>query len=219
MVKRVKRKEHENLSDTNIKKVIQLLASSPAITKKEACNILNIAYNTTRLNSIIEDYDSRIEFKNRRKSQLRGKPAETSELKEMIESYMNGESFAEISAATYRSSAFVKTHLERIGVPARVVGEERDDVEYLPEECVGEFFEKGEVAWSAKYHAPCEVIREESKKDFYVDKYGSIAYQVWIREPTEHFGQVGGFFASSLAYDLGKLEHLKKYGINTNNLT
>lgn len=219
MKRGVKRKEGESLTDANIKKVISLLNSSPAITKKEACSILNISYNTSRLNSIIEEFGERQQYIKTRKAQKRGRPADKAELGDMIERYLSGESFSDISKATYRSVAFVKSHLERIGVPERVQGEERIGIEYLPDECVAEEFRDGEIAWSAKYHAPCEIIREESKKEMYLEKYGSIAYTVWIREPSEEYGRVGGFFASQLAYDLGKLEHLQDYGINISNLT
>lgn len=218
-MRRVKKREGENLTDANIKKVIGLLNASPAITKKEACGILNISYNTTRLNSIIEDYNDRVQYTKTRKAQLRGKPARQDEIKEMIERYLSGDTFAEIASGLFRSVAFVKNHLERIGVPERIVGEEKHEVEYLPDECVAEEFAPGEVAWSAVYHAPCEVIAEETKKDFYLDKYSSVAYRVWVREPSEHYGKIGGFFASHLAYDIGKLEHLKDYGINTTSLT
>ena len=185
MKRGVKRKEGESLTDANIKKVISLLNSSPAITKKEACSILNISYNTSRLNSIIEEFEERQQYIKTRKTQKRGRPADKAELGDMIERYLSGESFSDISKATYRSVAFVKSHLERIGVPERVQGEERIGIEYLPDECVAEEFRDGEIAWSAKYHAPCEIIREESKKEMYLEKYGSIAYTVWIREPSE----------------------------------
>lgn len=217
-MKRVKRREGENLSDTNIKKVIRQLNSSPAITKKQACEMLNISYNTTRLNNIIDEFNETQEFRKARKSQLRGRPATQQELKSIIEMYLDGDSLVEISHSTYRSIAFVKSHLERIGVPERVVGEERQGVEYLPEECVSEQFMPGEIVWSARYHAPCEIIREESKSDYYLNTYSSSAYQVWVKQPCEDYQGRGGFFASQLAYDLGKLEHLKAYGINTNNI-
>ena len=45
----IRKKKEEQLSETNINKVIDLLSADKPITKKEACGILNIAYNTTRL--------------------------------------------------------------------------------------------------------------------------------------------------------------------------
>ena len=49
----VKKRSHEKLTDSNIQHVIGLLNAKSPITKKEACSILNISYNTTRLGTII----------------------------------------------------------------------------------------------------------------------------------------------------------------------
>ena len=56
-VPRVKKKDYENLTATNIEKVISHLRADSPISKKEACAMLNIAYNTTRLQNIIDDYE------------------------------------------------------------------------------------------------------------------------------------------------------------------
>ena len=58
--KRIKRKSHEKLTDVNIQHVMGLLQAESPITKKEACSILNISYNTTRLNSIIEEFVEKV---------------------------------------------------------------------------------------------------------------------------------------------------------------
>jgi len=52
----IKKKAHEKLDDTNIKRVIAALTNENPITKKEACEMLNISYNTTRLSKIIEGF-------------------------------------------------------------------------------------------------------------------------------------------------------------------
>ena len=71
----------------------------------------------------------------------------------------------------------------------------------------------GEVAWSAKYHTSCEIRAKLDDK--YIDQYNTACYRVWIREPTETSEDFGGFNAYVPSYDLGKLEHLKEYGLNT----
>ena len=71
----VKKKEHERLDDTTVGRVVSLLEQDSPITKKAACEILNISYNTTRLNRIIEEYKERIEFNKKRRAALRGKPS------------------------------------------------------------------------------------------------------------------------------------------------
>ena len=108
-MRRIKKKDHENITDATIKKVIQLLNSSPAITKKQACEILNISYNTSRLNNIIESFVEQQELVKRMKAKKRGRPAENGEIRSMIESYLEGASYADISKSAYRSVAFVKS--------------------------------------------------------------------------------------------------------------
>ena len=87
MPKRVKKKSHEKLTDTNVQHVVELLKGDDPITKKEACSILNISYNTTRLTNIIDEYLERLDYKNKRKAQNKGKPARRDEIIRVIEEY------------------------------------------------------------------------------------------------------------------------------------
>jgi len=61
-VARVKVKDSEKLDPSNIRHVINLLESDKPITKKEACSLLRISYNTTRLGNIITGYKERQEI-------------------------------------------------------------------------------------------------------------------------------------------------------------
>ena len=57
--KRKTQLEQDRMTDANITRVIDLLSPGPdkkAITKKEACQILGMSYNTARLDKLIEDY-------------------------------------------------------------------------------------------------------------------------------------------------------------------
>lgn len=212
--KRVKKQEHEKLTDANIARVVQLLEAEKPITKKEACEILNISYNTTRLASIVEDYKSRKENQTRRKAEKRGTPISDTEIGSIVEAYLNRDSLQEISERVYRSTEVVKRVLERIGVPARPAAGEGLEVEFLPEGCVSYEFYKGEIAWSAKYHSPCEIDSKLDQK--HEDMYMVPCYRVWVREPSESVA--GGFYAFCPAYDLGKLSHLAKYGVRLETL-
>jgi len=235
----VKKKEWENLSPSNIEKVITLLNPQDGarpITKKEACAILNISYNTARLSSIIDEYLGHKEYVQLRKSQNRGKPATDMEISEVIRDYLSGDSIAAIAKSLYRSSGFVKSIVERVGIPSRGVSkEERLSVSYLPEECVAEEFAPGEIVWSARHHAPAEIRYELSvnyqaeKAGFkdvnYEHKYGAKCYNIWVTEPFDTDKEfwvggieTGGFYATSLAYDLGSLRHLEKYGVDLSRL-
>jgi hypothetical protein len=118
LVRKIKKKDHENLSESNISKVIDLLSGNQPISKKVACDMLNIAYNTTRLQRIIDDYEDKVEYRELRKKQNRGRGASNEEIREAVERYLSGESLAEIAAGLFRSSGFVRSLIERVGVPS-----------------------------------------------------------------------------------------------------
>jgi hypothetical protein len=89
----------------------------------------------------------------------------------------------------------------------------------LPENCFAVDFEEGEIAWSAQERAKCKIVKRlEDEK--YIPKYGVPCYTIMVFEHSEdsYFSSSHGFFASALAYDLGKLTHLEQYGINLNDL-
>ena len=209
--------------------------TTKAITKKEACDILNIAYNTTRLNKIIEDYHDRKAYTAARKKKLRGRPASSAEIAEACESYLQGGAISEISKSLFRSPAFVRSLLETVGVPQRPASkEEKLGSHYYPDELMADEYASGEIAWSATYHAAVEVKHRltpeflESKKGMtqfdYESKYGCPAYAVYIRQKVDSedtfFSNVnaGGFSAYVPAYELCKLEHLKQYGVRIERL-
>jgi len=129
----------------------------------------------------------------------------------------------------------VKSILEKIGVPQRPTRtEDRMQEYFLPEECVAEDFEVGEIVWSANHHAPAVIEKklsieyQDSKPGIrtvdYAAKYGANCYNIHVRQKASgesdlwDLPDVGGFYAFALAYDLGKLTHLEQYGINLENL-
>ena len=222
---RVKKREYEKLTSSNIDHVISLLEADKPITKKEACAILNISYNTTRLAKIINDHNETKAYREERKNRNKGKSATDYEIKEAVTMYLKGENVTTIAQSLFRSAGFVRAILDRLGVPTKPSSiEERVGTGYLPDKCVAEEFQPGELAWSAKYHAIVEIQHEmtpeysKSKKGVgntdYLQKYGSRCYATIVRKSTDDFGTPQGFFAFDLAYDLGKLSHLEKFGVN-----
>ena len=231
---RVKKKDHEKLTQQNIQHVISLLnptsSQTKAITKREACSILNISYNTTRLDKIIQDYHEQKEYRSRRVSQNRGRAARPDEIQDIVKEYLSGENVSNIAKGLYRSPAFVKSILEKIGVPQRPTKiEGRKQEYYLPEQCVADDFEKGEIVWSATHHAPAVIDKKLTKEHQesrpglqtvdYVNKYGSDCYSIYVRQKPStddmwEMPDIGGFYAFSLGYDLGKLKHLEEYGVD-----
>ena len=108
--------------------------------------MLNIAYNTTRLQRIIDDYQDKVEYRALRKKQNRGRAASDAEIREAVERYLQGDSIAEIAAGLFRSASFVRSLIERVGVPST---SKESGVAVLPDSCIAESFEPGEIVWSA----------------------------------------------------------------------
>jgi hypothetical protein len=215
---KVKAKDHENLSEANVKKVIELLEMEKPISKKEACEILNISYNTTRLTKIIEQYRFDQEEQARRRAANRGKPATPYETQTIIEGYLDGDSVADIGKRLYRSAGFIKEVVEKVGVPQRVVGADYRNPTIIPEQCASEEFESGQIVWNARKHCMAIVLQEKTN----VKHHGGFRYyQLYtievIEEVSPYFPQYqgyGGYYDGAYSYDLGSLEHLKNYGVD-----
>jgi hypothetical protein len=131
----------------------------------------------------------------------------------------------------FRSVGFIRNIIGRVGVPRRGSNEfERSTYAVLPDACVSDEFAVGDTVWSAKYHSSATVKAVydkqylESKKGLkYVDynkKYGSQCYSIYVHQRVDDLDSAGaGFYADSLAYDLGKLNHLEEYGIDLKNIS
>lgn len=210
--RQVKQKDHENLSEANIKNVISLLESNPPITKKQACEILNIAYNTKRLDSIIEGYKHRKEVEERNRAKKKGTPVTPDEVKEIIASYLRGLPVAEIARNIFRNTTFVNSVISNVGVPRKLTASEPWQEATLPEQCVSDDFSVNELAWCNKYNAGC-YIKAKIDDPMYEEKYGCSAYKIYVIEPIVepipgYNREIGGFYANVLSSELGKLQHL-----------
>jgi hypothetical protein len=228
----IKKKAHEKLDDTNIKRVITALNSENSITKKEACEMLNISYNTTRLTKIINNYKEEQEYKKERKSKNRGKPVTQDDLKEMITKYLIGIPVSHIAAQLYRSPAFVKGHIDRIGVPTRVaLGEEF----IVPDECVKETFEIGEWVWfndshpNAKGGKAGKIVKNLTSASKRAKDYecGCYAIHYWVGMEWQEDFWVPWWSGikrwksrtAKLSFEIGSIQHLiDNYGLNEETL-
>jgi len=197
--------EEEMMTGANIAKVIRLLEPTEEgkkpITKKDACAMLGMAYNTTRLGTIIEEYKQKQVRISQRKSQLRGKPATQEEKVYIISEYLNGETVDAISKMTYRSSRFIKDILEGNSVPIRVPGSSYFSPELIPDDAVRERFKIGEVVYSSRYDSTARIDAEQK-----TSKYGFV-YRVWLL--AEKWQQN----AYQEAAELASLEHLRQMGV------
>ena len=177
MVKRgIKKKDYERLDDATVARVVSLLEGEEKFTKKAACEILNISYNTTRLNRIIQEYKDKLEFRKKRFIANKGQPFSDLELRELVADYLNNKSIASIADSLYRSVHKVKKKIEELHLPERTKDSSYWDPEMIPDEAVSKTFDIGELVWSARYNAVAEV-REGS------EWYQGEIYSIWVRKP------------------------------------
>jgi hypothetical protein len=201
MARRVKVKDSEKLDDTNVKYVTELLESDKPITKKEACGILRISYNTARLGNIIAGYKERAATEARLRAKNRGKSATDNEIVRAIEEYLNGDSISEIAKFMYRSSSFIKGIIKRFNVPVRSTSSDYFSPELLPDEVLSENFKPGELVWSARYNTTARVDKLVQTQE----EHGNV-YRIWTLGKNQRY-------ASQPWYELGKLEHLQNLGV------
>lgn len=201
MATRKTRAEIERLDDASMDKVIAALEQEKPITKKAACDMLAIAYNTTRLGTLIEKYKEGKARDASRRAALRGKPATMDEVTYVISSYLEGETIDTISKTIYRGSSFVNAILDKYSVPVRARAHDYFRPELIPDGAVQARFELGEKVYSARYDSMA-VIEAETK----TEKYGYI-YRIWLL--SDRWLQ----YANSEAYELASLKHLRDLGV------
>mgnify|MGYP000264640388 CR=1 FL=1 len=197
--------EEELMTEANISKVIRLLEpqeeGAKPITKKDACQMLGMAYNTTRLGTIIENFKANQARSAQRRAELRGKPATKEDVVYIISEYLNGEPVDAISKMTYRSPTFIKRVLEENHVPIRVPGSSYFNPQLIPDGAVRDRFKVGEVVYSARYDSTAKIEVEQNST-----KHGWI-YRVWLLN--DKWLQS----AWQEAHELASLEHIRELGV------
>ena len=195
--------DEDKLTDTNIERVIALLEPKEGKpgTKKDACQILGIAYNTTRLATIIQSYKDKKAKDAERRSALRGKPATADEINFVIQEYLEGNTVDSISKSLYRSAGFVSQLLEKYDVPKRASSQDYFRPELIPEGAMRTRFAVGEIVYSARYDSIARIDTEQTDP-----RYGWI-YRIWLL--ADKWKQS----AYQEAHELASLEHLRTLGV------
>jgi len=204
---RVKVKDSENLTPSNLRHVISLLESDKPITKKEACSILRISYNTTRLGKIITAFKEREELTRRLKAKNRGLPATEQETIRAITEYLDGTPIYKIAESMYRSPSFIKGIMIRNNVPVRSTNHSYFHPQLLPDEVLFKDYELGELVWSTQYNHTAKISVRHDKEDTRYPCYG-----IWVLG--EHHKH-----ACVPWYELGSLRHLQQLGVKINDET
>ena len=195
----IKKKEGERLDDATISRVAHSLEHEKGYTKKKACEELNISYNTTRLNRIIQEYKDKIEYTKKRYEANKGRPFSELELEELITDYLNGDSIATIANNLYRSVHIIKKKIVELNLPERSKKPTYWNPDLIPDEAVSENFEINELVWAARYNAVAEIRANKPLgktgmfRIFVFGKHNEFAYQPW--------------------WELGKLDVIKKFNL------
>lgn len=203
----IKSKDSEDLSKATILKVIELLRAEKPITKKDACTMLRIAYNTARLDKIITQFEADEADKVKRRADKRGTVATEAEVSFIISSYLEGNPISGISEAIYRSAAFCKSILAKYGVPTRrTIGKDYFKPEMIPDAAVRERFAIGERVYSARYDSVA-TIKAEYSPNTSSNKTTEFIYRVYLEDEANQES------AYQPASELASLKHITAMGI------
>lgn len=124
------------VSDEQFKAVIEYLGQ-PKSTKKVACEMIGIAYNTKRLDTLIQEWKDTQERSARLRKEKRRQACSPEELVSMIEDYLDGTSYEDLSKRFYRSTTYIKHKLELSGALIRCNKTVSPlNPPLLPDECV-----------------------------------------------------------------------------------
>lgn len=187
MPRGVRRKEGEDFSKATMEKVIAALESETPVTKKVACEMINIAYNTTRLNKIIEEYKTKKEHDRKRRLAIRGTAISDAEKASIISAYLDDVSLSDISDSSYRSIPVIKNILKSYAIPFRESTSNYESI-FLPDASICEEYEEGDLVFSAKYNAVAKVRKKISEDVYAIWIYGK--YQQWAYQPYWELGSL-----------------------------
>lgn len=197
MARGIKRQEGEDFSPATLDKVIEGLEQDKPITKKAACEMLHITYNTTRLGKIITEYKETKERDKIMRKKMRTKPIDIPTSSLIVSSYLSRTSLADISAETYRSTGVIKNVLKKYNVPIRNSAVDYFNPTFLEEEAISEDYKIGDLVYSARYDMPgtIDVLKDS-------DIHGKV-YGIWFHGDRR-------FHAYQPYYELADLRKVQK---------
>lgn len=199
MAKVIKVKSGEAVTPDRIKKAMELLATGG--TKKAACDILGIKYNTTRLQKIIDDFVEREENQKRLYARKKGTAVEKAEAVDIIKEYLETGSIDATSKMFHRTPYVISSVLEKYGARLHSAKVDYFNPLLLPDICMSEEFVIGETVWASRYNA-LAIVKSQ---------FSPSVYCIWV------LGKYARF-AYQAVEDLGSLRHLEALGINFKNI-
>lgn len=191
----------DRLTDANLEKVSKLLTGEKPITKKAACEILGITYNTTRLDELIKKYKDKLAYRESMYAKKKGTQPEMGEIVDIVTSYLQGDSMTDISARNFRSPTFIKTILKDTGTPLREMDSSYFKPPMLEDEVLKREYKIGEKCYSARYQSLAEIISVHTNKD------GDQVYSIWLE--SEDWLQ----YAYQPWWELASLDKIRSFGV------
>lgn len=192
----------ENLSRDNLKKVAGLLSGEKPITKKLACELLGINYNTARLDKLILQHQEAEDRRKRLRAAKQGTPLTPEEYNEIANEYLAGTALSTIAESLHRGIDSIKTAIEKMQLPLRTTGNAYLHPELIPEGATRSEFDIGEQVWSVKYQSLASVEKALPKHSVWGN-----CYRIWLSSDNQKQ------YANQPACELASLKHLTTFGV------
>lgn len=199
MKRGIRKREGEDFS--NIERVIELLNQDKPITKKAACEMLNITYNTTRLQKIIDEHIEQKEYEARRRKELRNTPLSKQDISEIVSSYLENGNISEIVDFTFRSAQVIKRVLSQYNIPLRNSKNTYHNPIQLDPSAMSDDYKLDDLVYSARYDQAAYISKKLKE-----DSAGGI-YKIWLIKDCQ--------YAFQPFFELGDLRRLQtELGLN-----
>lgn len=137
------------LDDNRIRQAIWMLNHKGA-TKKAACEFIGIAYNTKRLEKIIEEYSNKVEREKELRAKNKNKSFTKLEIDAIIKDYVSGSAISNISKSLFVSDYKIKKVLTENNVPLRSRGKKKPAITEHVEQDLDVKFKVGDKVFYAK---------------------------------------------------------------------
>ena len=220
------------ITEAKIRQAIWMLKAKK--TKKAVCEHLGIAYNTKRLDAIIQEFHDKLAREEQLKKKARSKIFSKAEKQAIADSYLNGETQSAIAKQYYISPQRVKNMLMEMNVPIRARGKgkaakvdhvvqdlevrfkEGERVFYAPENCFAVVHEVYDEEWLEKHENGFQKYYEiypfkpgpNGKAGRYSEPTQGIHYEIyWI------FEDLSMMKLSAVKHMIRNIEtHIEEYG-------
>lgn len=186
------RKPTAIIPEAKIRQAIWYLKSGK--TKKFVCSHIGIAYNTKRLEKIIQDFHTGIEREARLKKEARSKIFTKVEKDNIAKEYLAGTAQSNIAKEWYISPQRVKKILIELNVPIRARGKNKEaKVDHIVQD-LEVMFAKNDRIFIAKYN--CFGIVDRVYDENYIEylESGTQRYQELHPFKPGNQGHSGGYY-------------------------